>query len=93
MSQHSTAQRLHEQQRTAAYHSPARLIRPPPTALATTQPLQVRAMKNRYGSTDEVGVFEMHDDGMQVGPGPTRLANYISVPAGVISSLGCMLLG
>ena len=24
-------------------------------------------MKNRYGSTDEVGVFEMHDDGMQVG--------------------------
>ena len=29
-------------------------------------------MKNRYGSTDEVGVFEMHDDGMQVrlGGGP-----------------------
>lgn len=23
-------------------------------------------MKNRYGSTDEVGVFEMHDDGLQV---------------------------
>jgi hypothetical protein len=28
----------------------------------------VRTIKNRYGSTDEVGVFEMHDDGMQVGP-------------------------
>lgn len=39
-------------------------------------------MKNRYGSTDEVGVFEMHDDGMQVrgratgvcGPDLSRLA-------------------
>lgn len=28
---------------------------------------QVRTVKNRYGATDEVGVFQMHDDGMQVG--------------------------
>jgi hypothetical protein len=27
--------------------------------------MQVRSIKNRYGSTDEVGVFEMHDDGLQ----------------------------
>lgn len=38
------------------------------------QPVRlVRCMKNRYGSTDEVGVFEMHDDGMQVVPNPSAL--------------------
>ena len=45
-------------------HAPSHLklsaLPPPPFAL------QVRCMKNRYGNTDEVGVFEMHDDGMQV---------------------------
>ena len=33
---------------------------------------QVRSIKNRYGNTDEVGVFEMHDDGMQVRLGGRR---------------------
>ncbi|PSC73730.1 DNA repair [Micractinium conductrix] len=38
------------------------------------QPVRlVRCMKNRYGNTDEVGVFEMHDDGMQVVPNPSAL--------------------
>lgn len=38
------------------------------------QPVRlVRCIKNRYGNTDEVGVFEMHDDGMQVVANPSAL--------------------
>ncbi|EFN56488.1 hypothetical protein CHLNCDRAFT_8491, partial [Chlorella variabilis] len=38
------------------------------------QPVRlVRSIKNRYGNTDEVGVFEMHDDGMQVVPNPSSI--------------------
>ncbi|KAI3427273.1 hypothetical protein D9Q98_007205 [Chlorella vulgaris] len=38
------------------------------------QPVRlVRSIKNRYGNTDEIGVFEMHDDGMQVVANPSAL--------------------
>ncbi len=33
----------------------------------------VRGMKNRYGSTDELGVFEMADNGLRGIPDPSRL--------------------
>lgn len=34
---------------------------------------QVRCLKNRYGNTDEVGVFSMHQDGLRVVPDPSQL--------------------
>ncbi len=36
----------------------------------------LRAVKNRYGSTDEIGVFEMRDSGMQEVLNPTLLEEY-----------------
>ena len=36
----------------------------------------LRAVKNRYGSTDEIGVFEMRDTGMQEVKNPTLLEEY-----------------
>lgn len=35
--------------------------------------LQIRGVKNRYGATEEVGVFQMFDDGMQVVADPSSL--------------------
>eukprot|EP00887_Chlorella_sp_A99_P001326 scaffold14.g1326.t1 len=43
------------------------------------QPVRlVRTVKNRYGATDEVGVFQMHDDGMQGATHPP-----VRMPSGV----------
>ena len=43
----------------------------------------LRAVKNRFGSTDEIGVFEMRDNGMQEVKNPTLLEEYEKALSGV----------
>lgn len=33
----------------------------------------LRGVKNRFGSTNEIGVFEMHEDGLEEVPNPSRI--------------------
>lgn len=43
------------------------------STLPPLQPAQLRGVKNRYGATEEVGVFQMFDNGLQVVADPSAL--------------------
>ncbi|GAB4818278.1 hypothetical protein N2152v2_005324 [Parachlorella kessleri] len=56
----------------------------------------VRCLKNRYGNTDEVGVFSMHEEGLRVVPDPSQLflsSRSDSSGAGVSSAVTVLLEG
>ncbi|MDO4564752.1 MAG: DNA repair protein RadA [Clostridia bacterium] len=51
----------------------------------------LRSVKNRFGSTDELGVFEMCDDGMREVPDPSRL--FLSSESQTGCAVSCMMEG
>ncbi|MBR0081798.1 MAG: DNA repair protein RadA [Clostridia bacterium] len=51
----------------------------------------LRAVKNRFGSTNELGVFEMRDDGMREVPDPSAL--FVSGKNAVGCAITCVLEG
>ena len=51
----------------------------------------VRAMKNRYGSTNEIGVFEMGDTGLKEIANPSEVMMQ-GRPAGVSGSMACCVM-
>ncbi len=53
----------------------------------------IRAMKNRYGSTNEIGVFEMTERGLLEVPNPSEAMLEGRVADASGSSLGCVMEG
>lgn len=51
----------------------------------------VRAIKNRYGSTNEIGVFEMGDDGLSEVPNPSE-AMMEGRPTDISGSAACVVM-
>ncbi len=53
----------------------------------------IRAMKNRYGSTNEIGVFEMTDRGLEEVPNPSEAMLEGRVTDASGSAIGCVMEG
>ncbi len=53
----------------------------------------IRAMKNRYGSTNEIGVFEMSDIGLKEVPNPSEMMMEARVESIGGSCAGCIIEG
>ncbi|MBI2521405.1 MAG: DNA repair protein RadA [Bdellovibrio sp.] len=53
----------------------------------------LRCIKNRFGSTNEVGIFQMTEDGLEEVPNPSKVFLVESIESGHGRSLTCLLEG
>ncbi|OFZ14203.1 MAG: DNA repair protein RadA [Bdellovibrionales bacterium GWA2_49_15] len=53
----------------------------------------LRCIKNRFGNTNEVGIFQMAEDGLEEVPNPSKIFLAESIEAGHGRSLTCLLEG
>ena len=53
----------------------------------------IRAMKNRYGSTNEIGVFDMNDKGLREVPNPSEVLLHERSEAAGGNCIGCVMEG
>lgn len=53
----------------------------------------IRAMKNRYGSTNEIGVFDMTDQGLQEIPNPSEILLHERNEGAGGNCIGCVMEG
>ena len=53
----------------------------------------IRAMKNRYGSTNEIGVFDMHDKGLREVPNPSEVLLHERSEMAGGNCIGCVMEG
>jgi DNA repair protein RadA/Sms len=51
--------------------------------------VQLRSVKNRFGATDEVGVFEMGEGGMRVVPDPSAIFLSSRRAPRIVAALPC----